>query len=177
MSRQGADYRLRKLRDESTVLSKKIGASLVWFLPRFAGEETLDEQGDASSSVNPEPAAASTDSSGGEFDSDRLRGDPDITLSDYADIDAVVDRVADEWGDTGDRLNARKQAAKAVLERAHKTDTVSKEEAIEEIYPEYPVEGQSQRTWYRQNIRPVLNKAAEYDQSARVYRLTEELRE
>jgi DNA-binding Lrp family transcriptional regulator len=31
VSRQAADYRLRRLRDEGQVNSKKIGASLVWF--------------------------------------------------------------------------------------------------------------------------------------------------
>jgi len=34
MTRQGADRRLRRLRDEGRVNSKKIGASLVWFAPQ-----------------------------------------------------------------------------------------------------------------------------------------------
>jgi predicted ArsR family transcriptional regulator len=34
ISRQGADRRLRSLRDAGDVASKKIGASLVWFTPR-----------------------------------------------------------------------------------------------------------------------------------------------
>lgn len=33
MTRQGADRRLRQLRDDGSVNSKKIGASLVWFTP------------------------------------------------------------------------------------------------------------------------------------------------
>ena len=33
VTRQAADYRLRKLRDEDRVASKKIGASLVWYVP------------------------------------------------------------------------------------------------------------------------------------------------
>ena len=37
VSRQAADRRLRNLRDDGRVSSKKIGASLVWFLPREAG--------------------------------------------------------------------------------------------------------------------------------------------
>jgi predicted ArsR family transcriptional regulator len=39
MTRQGADRRLRSLRDEGRVSSKKIGASLVWFAPH---EDTSD---------------------------------------------------------------------------------------------------------------------------------------
>jgi len=34
MTRQGADQRLRRLRDDGQVNSKKIGASLVWFAPQ-----------------------------------------------------------------------------------------------------------------------------------------------
>jgi predicted ArsR family transcriptional regulator len=34
LSRQGADHRLRSLEESEQVESKKIGASLVWFLPR-----------------------------------------------------------------------------------------------------------------------------------------------
>jgi len=37
ISRQAADRRLRRLRDDGRVSSKKIGASLVWFLPRETG--------------------------------------------------------------------------------------------------------------------------------------------
>ncbi|WP_336365023.1 helix-turn-helix domain-containing protein [Halalkalicoccus salilacus] len=33
IARQSADYRLRNLREEERVESKKIGASLVWFAP------------------------------------------------------------------------------------------------------------------------------------------------
>jgi hypothetical protein len=48
---------------------------------------------------------------------------------------------------------------------------VSKDEATEEVYPENPVANQDARTWYRKNVRPVLNEAGEYDNSARAYQL------
>lgn len=38
LSRQGTDRRLRSLRDAGRVSSKKIGASLVWFMPRDRAE-------------------------------------------------------------------------------------------------------------------------------------------
>lgn len=95
-----------------------------------------------------------------------------------ADVDApelleVVERVAEDdgWEDSEERLEARKRAAVAVLRYAREHGTVSKSEAKEEVYPEHPVEGQTERTWYRKNIRPVLNEAAEYDSSERGYRL------
>lgn len=84
----------------------------------------------------------------------------------------VVDRVAEEWDDTPERLEARKAAARGVLEYAHEQGGVSKKEAKEQLYSEYPVEGQNARTWYRRNIRPVLNEVAEYNQSTRQYELT-----
>lgn len=44
VSRQGADYRLRQLRETGHVTSKKIGASLVWFIPTssWSPENTPD---------------------------------------------------------------------------------------------------------------------------------------
>lgn len=44
ISRQGADYRLRQLRETGHVTSKKIGASLVWFIPTatLTGENAPD---------------------------------------------------------------------------------------------------------------------------------------
>ena len=98
--------------------------------------------------------------------------EPDTAATDDALADAV-DRVAAEWEDTDDRLAARKAAARAVLDYAREHGSVSKQEAKEEVYPEYPVADQNPRTWYRKNIRPVLNDAAEYDASARAYRLTD----
>ncbi len=88
-------------------------------------------------------------------------------------VGAIVERVAEEWDDTEDRLADRKAAARAVLEYAREHGSVSKQEAKEEVYPEHPVEGQNPRTWYRQNIRPVLNEAAEYDSGVRAYRLVD----
>lgn len=46
MTRQGADRRLRQLRDEGRVASKKIGASLVWFAPAKSTSSWDDTGGD-----------------------------------------------------------------------------------------------------------------------------------
>lgn len=86
-------------------------------------------------------------------------------------LTGAVDWVAEKWEDTDARLEARKAAATAVLEYAREHGGVSKQEAKEDVYPEYPVDGQTPRTWYRKTIRPVLNEVAEYDQSARNYQL------
>jgi len=88
------------------------------------------------------------------------------------DLAGVVDRVADGWNDTDARIEARKEAALAVLEYAREHGSVSKRKAKEQIEPDYSVSDQNPRTWYRKNVRPVLNEVAEYDQSERGYRLT-----
>lgn len=99
---------------------------------------------------------------------------PNSDAGDSDTLAEVVEEVADAegWEGTDEHLAARKAAARAVLEYAREHGSVSKAEATEEVEPEYPVEGQNARTWYRKTIRPVLNEAAEYDQSERGYRLT-----
>jgi hypothetical protein len=85
---------------------------------------------------------------------------------------AAVERVAADWSEDG-RKEARKKAARAVLDYAREHGGVSKKEAKEEVYPEHKVEGQNARTWYRLNVRPVLNEVATYSQARRKYELDE----
>jgi hypothetical protein len=89
-------------------------------------------------------------------------------------IDAV-ERVADGWGDTPDRLAARKAAAAAVLEHAVATgEAVGKSsDATAELREQYSVSGQSAETWWRKNIRPVLNEYGHYSNGEHVYRVTD----
>ena len=65
ISRQGTDRRLRALRDVGEVSSKKIGASLVWFMPRTRETRETAAHGDADA-----------------FDTDDLQGDATTTLDD-----------------------------------------------------------------------------------------------
>jgi len=118
--------------------------------------------------VDGDPSADMTSSDASDDDS---TVDGDASSSDD-DLAAVVDRVAETWEDSTARIDARKAAALAVLEYARENGTISKQEAKENIEPDHPVDGQNPRTWYRKNVRPVLNEVAEYDQSQRGYRLT-----
>jgi len=117
------------------------------------------------------PSQSERDRSGGENTTTSTTPETAPTSDARADgVEEVAD--AEGWEDTPERLDARKRAALAVLEYAREHGSVSKAEAKEEIEPEHPVDGQNSRTWYRKNIRPVLNESAEYDQSERGYRLT-----
>ncbi len=165
MSRQGADRRLRRLRDAGRVSSKKVGASLVWF-----DTEVDESDQERDESASPSPVNHIDGSTAGPPST------PDTSTESDALAD-IVDNVATAEGwaenDTNDRLVARKAAARAALEHAAEHGVVSKQDAVEEIRPEHPVEGQDARTWYRQTIRPVLNEAAEYDSGAQAYWLAD----
>jgi len=92
------------------------------------------------------------------------------------DLAGVVDRVADGWDNADARIDARKEAALAVLEYAREHGTVSQKEAKENVEPNHPVDGQNPRTWYRSNVKPVLKEAdfTEYDNGIRAYRLVDD---
>ena len=155
VTRQGADYRLRKMREDGLVKGDLVGNTLIWSVTDGVDETASDQR---ESDPSPSPTEGSEPIGGGhEPPSD--------------DLAAVVDTIAEDWDDRAERLAARKAAARAVLEYAREHGTVSKKEAKEQIEPEYSVEDQTPRTWYRKNIRPVLNEAGEYDQSERAYRL------
>ncbi|WP_211225983.1 hypothetical protein [Haloplanus natans] len=149
-------HHLNRLAEEGRLDSRMAGRAKLW--------RVVEDVQDAG--VTPDAGAEAVTP-------DRTREAESAAESDVVDGD-IVDAVAEAWDDTGDRLAARKAAARAVLDYAREHGTVSKQEAKEKIRPEYPVDGQNARTWYRKNIRPVLNEAAEYDNSARAYRLVEE---
>jgi ribosomal protein S25 len=156
---EAARQKLRRLVDRGELEKRKTGRTVVYW--RAVDEERREPPRDAARSDPGNDPGADTDAE-----------EPPIRPeSGDEDLAGVVDRIAEGWDDPPERIDARKAAARAVLEHAREHGTVSKKEAKEEVRPEYPVEGQNARTWYRKNIRPVLNEAAEYDESVRAYRL------
>jgi hypothetical protein len=112
-------------------------------------------------------ASAETSSDTRETGHESGRGTADDVAGAVGD---VVDEVAESWGDTGDRLDARKAAARAVVEYARTADAVGKsDDRVDELYEQYPVPGQDRETWWRQNIRPVLREVGEYNQGLHGY--------
>jgi hypothetical protein len=112
----------------------------------------------------------------GETGSKEQASESDVPSATPADdLAGVVDRVADRWDNTDARIDARKEAALAVLKYAREHGSVSKQEAKENVEPNHSVDGQNPRTWYRKNVRPVLKNAdlIEYDNSIRAYRLVD----
>lgn len=86
------------------------------------------------------------------------------------DVRQRVEAIAESWDDD-DRLDDRIDAGVAVVEYAQEHGSVGKSEAIDEIEPEFSVRGQNGETWWRKNIRPVLQEFGEYDSGAHGYRI------
>lgn len=177
MARQSADYRLRQLREDGRVASKKIGASLVWFT--VAGDDDHDDPTATATDLNQDHAAESEQAPG------TASTGPDTQMRDKAEqqadatpdvehidgrVRATVERVAESWEDDSDRLDARKRAAVAGLQYALDAESaVGRSEVVDALHGEYAVPGQSERTWYRKNIRPVLADIANYSHGEHGY--------
>lgn len=100
--------------------------------------------------------------------------DPDPTTDSSLEerAEAAVEAVADGWGDTDERLQQRIAAATAVLTHAVRTGAaVGKSDAIDDFHDQYPVDGQSKETWWRKNVREVLQEFGTYSNGAHGYRV------
>jgi len=94
---------------------------------------------------------------------------PDVIVQD------VVDAIATSWSDTPERLEARKTAAEAALQHAVETgDAVGKSDAVDQFLDEYAVEGQNDETWWRKNVRDVLQAVGDYSPGKHGYVVTED---
>jgi hypothetical protein len=92
-----------------------------------------------------------------------------------ASVDHAVQEVAAGW-DVDDRFSNRKAAAQMVLRHAVETgEAIGKSsEIVEEARETYPVEGQSDETYWRQNIRAVLSEFGAYSKAKQGYTVAPE---
>jgi len=158
MTRQGADRRLRRLRDAGRVNSKKIGASLVWFdTDADPVEDTDDESGRTRRESAP---TTSADPSTGADTDGATTADTAAESDPLADVDLPGGRDPEECRDALDaaRTYLREQG------RATKTELVA------EVMPTHPLgydtdaaldkigsDGERYRGgWWRQIVRPGL---------------------
>jgi hypothetical protein len=77
-------------------------------------------------------------------------------------IKEIVADVSESWEDAPDRLAARRDAARAALSLAFERGSLSKSEALSDVRPNHEVDGQSNETWWRKNVRPVLQEVGEH---------------
>jgi len=165
---EAARQKLQRLYDRGEVDKRKAGRTVLYWRAGLSGLHAPagNETDDAESTREP---TGTTPTRGASTPGESTPSDAGTTEADSA-IAAVVDDVASGWEDSPDRLEARKRAARAVLEYAAESDdAVGKGTAADRFLPEYAVGGQSAETWWRKNIRPVLQAVGEYDNGRHGY--------
>lgn len=148
MTRQGADRRLRQLRDEGRVNSKKIGASLVWFAPQ------QDHTG---------TDAATTADSVEDTTPPREEAHAPRETPPFADL---VDAVAeDALPGSGAKLEARREALHAAVEYLREQGEATPKDFRTDVYPEhtghYTDGDDPARSWWKNCIYKGLRELAE----------------
>jgi DNA-binding Lrp family transcriptional regulator len=158
MTRQGADRRLRRLRDAGRVSSKKIGASLVWFAPDPDGDQEPTDAArvDADTDATDGPTDPPTDAHGAHTGAEEGALDAALAeLPSTVDPDAARDAIlaAREY------LRAEGPASKAAIVRAVMPEHplgYDAEDALEKI----DTDGERYRgAWWRVVIKPGLEAA------------------
>ena len=154
MTRQGADRRLRRLRDAGRVSSKKIGASLVWFAPEQDRREPTDAaRADGVADATDGPADPPADAHGGH-----AAAEEDALDAALAELPSTVDRddARDALLAAREYLRAEGPASKAAIVRNVMPEHplgYNAEEAVEKI----DTDGERERgAWWRVVIRPGL---------------------
>jgi predicted transcriptional regulator len=157
--RQSADYRLRRLEEEGRVASKKIAASLVWFITdeKPAGDDT------AASGSSPARGAADVDASPGDGGGDHAVHTPEPQMAgEYGPGDAEPAFL--DAPQTVDR-EAALAAVDAIREYLRENGPASKREVVLEVMPDHSLgydvpdlePGERYRgSWWRYVIRPAL---------------------
>jgi predicted CopG family antitoxin len=77
-------------------------------------------------------------------------------------VEEIVADVSDSWEDAPDRLEARRDAARAALSLAFGRGSLSKSEALRDVLPDHQVSGQNDTTWWKKNVQPMLREVGEH---------------
>jgi hypothetical protein len=97
-----------------------------------------------------------------------------VDREESTELPAVLEERLDEYRETmeanGDRrAEDRVAAARAIMTLMISEDGVQKSDAIDELLPEFAVDGQNETTWWRKNGKDLLGEVAEWDQSLNKY--------
>lgn len=151
---------LRLLERAGAVESKEIGARAVawWHVDRVSEGTANESQPTNERAVSEQPTnhegTANERTDEGitrerPTNDDRQESSEGIP-NESGKIERAVDRAAEHW--SGERIEQRKQAARAALDTLREHGAMSKSEILEEVEPRYSVDGQSPRTWWRANL-------------------------
>jgi hypothetical protein len=127
-----------------------------------------------------ESAPSRRSESGGTSESDveadqRASDGQESPAVDEERVEDIVQEVSTSWDDD-DRLEDRRDAARGALRHMIDRGQLGRREAVQVLglYEEYPVANQDDRTWWRQNIRPVLSEIGTYSKGRQAYVLDED---
>jgi hypothetical protein len=140
VSRQAADRRLRRLRDDGRVSSKKIGASLVWFMPRETSARPAHGDADAFDAADLQGDASTTLAD----DTGARAGESDVSM---ADLKGRLRAYLDERDGGPTKSYARGILADAVVYLREHGDA-STSELKTELYPRYDDHYGDERTMW-----------------------------
>jgi hypothetical protein len=160
MTRQGADRRLRLLRDDGQVNSKKIGASLVWFAPAQAAV------GDAAGSGHERRETPAEDRQGETDDTDTHQPERTHTPREAPAVAAVVREIAEEiLPGSGAKLEARREALHAAVEYLREQGEATPTDFRTDVYPEhtghYTDGDDPAQSWWKNCVYKGLRELAE----------------
>jgi predicted transcriptional regulator len=165
--RQSADYRLRRLQEEDRVASKKIGASLVWFLTDegAAGE---DIAASASSPAREPPGDVdASPEGGGQGQPLQKAREPEPAGETSTRVTETGQAVPREVGDldlpgSGDTLRRRSEAVGACYLYLREEGTAQKSDFVREVYEDGHEAGyQSSGGWWNAVGKEGLRALAE----------------
>jgi predicted CopG family antitoxin len=77
-------------------------------------------------------------------------------------VEEIVAEVSASWEDAPERLEARRDAARAALRLAFERGSLSRSEALRDIKPNHEVEGQNDTTWWKKNVQPMLREVGQH---------------
>jgi len=173
VTRETARRKLQILYDRGTLDRRKVSRRVIYW--RAGAAESGRESGPTPTPTEP-PGEGDRREDAGETPPEDA--DPDVTVPDAGGVDTrtreAVEAVAETWDDD-DRLPNRKRAAAATLQYAIDTgEAVGKSHAaVDAVRDVYPVEGQNEETYWRQNLRPILREYGEYSRATKGYDVAE----
>jgi DNA-binding Lrp family transcriptional regulator len=153
MTRQGVDRRLRRLRDTGRVNSKKIGASLVWFVRDHA-------DADDSSAEDVQDAGVTPDTGTEAVPPDRTREAESADVKPESDVVDATDAAEDALNAL-DTSEARRAAVRGCIDYLREHGTGQKSDFVGAVYPDHPGGYQSEGGWWNTIGKEYLKAVAE----------------
>lgn len=152
ITRQGADRRLRQLREDGRVNSKQIGKSLVWFSP---DAEPRRESEDAALHGREAPASGTDDPSPPSTDAPR-----ETASTPPEDAERILDEFADDLPGSGSSLEARKDVILSLYDVVRERGKVRSGELKELVDLDGTGYGSVDSFWINVVTKPTTNPLA-----------------